>query len=258
MSLNKLTQVQKGLDLNFKIGCEELECKGQIITQQLDVVRVIATQIVDTPELKSDTINNSGTITTDILDADSINIGGQPVNPSTQHENVTQSQAVVSKIIVNTTTETSLLPVTSVGTTLFPANTLVVGDVINVNSWGTFSANLVPNTITIRMYTGPTGNVLTASSGAQSFGPGVLNETYHIEGCVVVRTAVQLVFTGWITITDFATKIPKVLSIGQQSSSINLAIDNEFTFTAQWSVADSQGDITASTYEIKKSSVKSV
>lgn len=239
MSLNKFTDVQKGIDLNLNIGCFEAEAKSEITTPLVTSDRVINSQFIDTNELRTNSL---------LLD-------GVPLE---QPKNITQGQAIATKPISNTTAETSMVPASVVGSMAFPANSLVVGDVIEVHSRGIISSNLVANTLNVKLYTDATGSTLTADSGAQSFGPAILNESYHVEGTIVITSANTLRFSGWMTITDFATKTPKVFQIGQQSSVVDLSINNNFTYTFQWGTANSQATIIVYTYEVKKASVKPV
>ena len=222
MSLNKFTNVQKGLDLKLKIGCDELKAN-----------------IVDFTDVKVDTI-----------DATELTVNDLPII-----SNNTQSQGISTLNITNTAVETSLFPPSFLGNFEgdFPANTLLVGDTINICLWGRISSSPT-GIINIKLYVGD-GSYLLASTDPVDVSGSVTNDLYKMEISLVSRSNTVCRVNGIFTVWDATTFASKSHEVKEKNVGLSLVNLNKMHLTAQWTVASAQSTIAVDQYTVSVNSV---
>lgn len=230
MSLNKFTSIQKGLDLNLEIGCDEISANIATITTSATIESIEATTI--------NTVN--------------LTVGGESIT----HTGGTQSEGLSFKTIENTTDEGSLFPSVYLGSQFgaFPADTLKIGDVVKIESYFRVRGT-AGSLLNVRLYLGNGVSSISANTGLMDMSGSLLFDLGKIEISVLVRDALVCHIDGTFTVFDSTTKASKTYVFTQLQNLLDIAVSNTFKLNAEWNIANINNSITSRTYNVSKKSV---
>lgn len=152
--------------------------------------------------------------------------------------------------VVNTTTETSVLP-TGVGTNLLAANHLVVGRTIIVEAWGFHNTKATgAGTLNVRLKYGST---VLAATGAQTLTDAIANKMWRFTAEFVCQTtgAVGTVFAhGHFQPATGAVALANWPMLSTTTGTIDTTAATAITVTAQYGTADLDNHITTTNFRL--------
>ena len=161
---------------------------------------------------------------------------------------------IANLTVDNTITESNIIGA-GVGSLSFPANSLVQGSSFLVHIGGTIN-NLNNETLTIRVYAGPTSttllNTLVLTPIPQATGNKVFDSDFHF----VVRSTGNAGFASCYTqnhysqTTNTSSFDSRIIIIN--NTTFSTTVDNVVLFTVQWAVASASNSITSQHFMIEQ------
>lgn len=156
---------------------------------------------------------------------------------------VLYSSVANSTAITNTTTQTAF----SNGSYVIPANSLQVGDVIQVLAQGKVTAQNSTDTLTARLLLGSTVVVATAAVDA------AVNDVIYFEANLIVRT---IGTSGTVVAAGVqANGVPGTVTAKpfyMDSTTLNTTANANLAVTAEWSVANTGNSVQLNVMEVKR------
>lgn len=161
-------------------------------------------------------------------------------------------RATASVTIANTTTETTTLSGTCVGSLTIPANWLSVGSSFRLKGGGVFSTFLTPGNVTVRI---KLGGVTIATGTISNILASATNSGFDFEAIVVCRTigASGTVMANGIATYETGTLARGTLSLNNAgaTSTIDTTANAAFDVTYQWATANASNTVTITTAAIE-------